>query len=69
MKFNYNKAAERVANAFHAGSVFGPAGAEFLLGAQVVEAERAWMFALYILIFVVLNLIAAVIAAFEHDST
>lgn len=69
MRFNHYKAAEKVANALQAASVLTPAGAEFLLGAEVVQGERAVMLVIYIAVFVLFNLLAAIVAGFEDDST
>jgi hypothetical protein len=68
MKFNYNKAAEKVANALQAASVIGPAGAEFLLGSDVVNGERPVMVVIYVVIFVAFNALAAIVAGLEDDS-
>lgn len=64
-KFNYNKAADKVATALHTASVAVPAGAEFLLGEGVVNGERATLLVIYIVVFTVLNGIAAFIAGLE----
>ncbi|CAM5535585.1 hypothetical protein TMEC54S_00337 [Thauera mechernichensis] len=69
MRFNYFKAAEKVANALQAASVLTPAGAELLLGADVLEGEGAVMLVIYIAVFVLFNLLAAIVAGFEDDST
>lgn len=67
MRFNYNKAAQKVSNALQAASVVGPAGAEFLLGSEVVNGERPLMTVIYIGLFVLFNFLAAVAAGFETE--
>lgn len=69
MKLNYSKAAQRVANALQAASVLAPAGMEFLLGSEVVNAERTLMVIVYVSVFVLFNLLAAIVAGLEKDDS